>query len=100
MTYDKTQKRANLSAVKVMRLLGKEIVFIKSLELMNPEFKSFYKRDPFEMLTFLISGLHDDLNRAPHRNQIVPVNSYPAFENQGIIELDYIQAEKWIRFFK
>ena len=57
---------------------------------MNNEFKSFYKRDPFDMLIVLINGLHDDLNRAPNRNQITPVNSYPAFENQGLVEFDYI----------
>eukprot|EP00347_Sterkiella_histriomuscorum_P018576 403344988 len=69
-------------------------------ELMDPQFKVFYKRDPFEMLTFLLSGMHDDLNRAPNRGQIAPSNSYPAFENQGIVELDYIQAERWDSFFK
>ncbi len=67
---------------------------------MNPSFKSFYKRDPFEMLTFLISGLHDDLNRSPYRGTVAPSNSYPAFENGGIVEMDYIQAEKWDKFFK
>ena len=52
------------------------------------------------MLTFLISGLHDDLNRAPNRGQIIPSNSYPAFEANGIVELDYIQADKWDKFFR
>lgn len=42
------------------------------------------------MLSFIISGIHDDLNRAPDRGSIVPTNSYPAFENQGIVEMDYI----------
>lgn len=35
---------------------------------MNPSFKSFYKRDPFEMLNLLLGGLHDDLNRASNRD--------------------------------
>jgi len=51
------------------------------------------------MLSFILSGLHDDLNRAPDRGQLQPANAYPAFETQGIIELDYIQAEKWNKFF-
>ena len=67
---------------------------------MNPDFKSFYKRDPFDILTYLISGLHDDLNKAPNRGNLEPANSYPAFESNGIVELDYIQAERWNQFFK
>ena len=50
-------------------------------ELMNQGFKSFFKRDPYDMLTFLLSGMHDDLNKAPERSSILPANSYPAFEN-------------------
>jgi len=43
-----------MSPVKIMRLL----------ELMNPEFKSFFKRDPFDMLLHILRGLHQDLNHA------------------------------------
>ena len=73
---------------------------MRLLELMNPELKSFYNRDPFEMLCLLLNGLHEDLNSAPKRGLVVPSNAYPAFENSNFVELDYIQAEKWDKFYK
>lgn len=47
-SYYQANKKSTMSPVKVMRLL----------ELMNPQFKSFFKRDPFDMLLCLINGLH------------------------------------------
>jgi hypothetical protein len=67
---------------------------------MDLQFRSFYKRDPYDLLVTLISGLHDDLNNAPNRGMVQQSNSYPAFENKGIVELDYIQSAKWDKFFR
>ncbi|CDW79660.1 ubiquitin carboxyl-terminal hydrolase 8 [Stylonychia lemnae] len=100
-SYKQQPKKSSFTAVKIFRLLGKHypLLYFDS-ELMNPSFKSFFTRDPFEMLIHLISGLHDDLNRAPNRGQMVGANSYPAFQGNGIVELDYIQADKWDKFFR
>lgn len=34
---------------------------------MNPQFKSFAKRDPYEILLYFINGLHEELNKARFR---------------------------------
>ena len=57
---------------------------------MNPTFKSFFKRDPFEFLLILLNGLHEDFNSAPKKGLIAPANDSPAFDYHGIVELDYI----------
>ena len=64
LAFEKLKSQSSFTAVKIMRLL----------ELMNPEFKSFYKRDPFDLMMHLINGLHDDLNKAPNRGSILPAN--------------------------
>lgn len=56
--YFKAKRKTSLSTIKEMRLL----------ELMNPELKSFFKRDPFEMMLLFVNGLHEDLNHALKRN--------------------------------
>ena len=73
---------------------------MRLLELMDPSFKSFYNRDPFKILTSFINGLHSDLNQASLREESGTNPSYPGFENSAMVELDYIQADKWDKYYK
>lgn len=41
---------------------------MKLVELMDPKFKSYFKRDPFDILLLLLNGLHEDFNKAKFRN--------------------------------
>ena len=50
------------------------------------------------MLLTLLKGLHEDLNTAKIRDLTSKV--YPAFDNMGLTEMDYVQAERWGKFFK
>jgi len=74
---------------------------MRVLELMNPSLKNVYKRDPFDILMTLLKGVHEELNHAEKREGTgSALSSDPSFENTKFIELDYIQAEKWIRYFR
>ena len=66
-------------------------------EHFQPKFKSFYKRDPYDIFDFLIWGLHEEWNRAMLKKNKMPsdvVIKEGNTKKYKIVEMDYIAAEK------